>query len=173
MELHHDTDFNPRREEELLEAEREAELARRIRREVRRVQRGEADEEMAREEAEEAERAAEEEATRAREEHRRNHWFFGLITGSILRQEWLTVHFRYPLLIAGAFLVSIIVMFWSLRLDLTLTRTTEEVQLLRERSVRLREECSRVASHSAVVEELKRRNIPLEDPRTPHEIMEK
>lgn len=172
MELHHDTDLDPRSEEERLAAEREAELARRIRREVRRVQRGEADEEMLREEEEEAEERAAAEEARLREERRSRNWLVGLVTGGILRQEWLTVHFRYPLLIAAVFLLSIIVMFWSLRLDMTHTRTTQEVQLLRERAVRLREECSRVASHSAVVEELKRRNIPLEDPRTPNEIME-
>lgn len=170
--MQHDHDFNPQSEEERLEAEREAELARRIRREVRRVQRGDADEEMRREEEAEAEQRRLEEEERAARERRNRNPLFGLITGSILRQEWLANHYRYPLMMAVAFLVSIIVMFWSLSLDMRCSRMGDEVQLLRERSVRLREECSRRSSHSAVVEELRRRNIPLEDPRTPQEIVE-
>lgn len=170
--MQHDHDFNPMSDEERLAAEREAELARRIRREVRRVQRGDADEEMQREEEDEAEERRREAEERAARERRSRNPLVGLVTGNILRQEWLTGHYRYPLLIASVFLLSIIVMFWSLRLDMRCSRVSDEVQLLRERSVRLREECSRRSSHSAVVEELRRRGIPLEDPRTPQEIFQ-
>ncbi len=170
--MQHDTDFNPISEEERLREEADLELARRIRREVRRVQSGEAREEMEREEAEERARQAECEAAREREERRQRNPLRGLVTGNILRQEWLTVHYRYPLLIAGVFLLSIFVMFWSLRLDMRLTRTEAEVQLLRERSLRLERERTRRTSHSAIVEELRRRNIPLEDPIAPCEIIE-
>ncbi len=170
--MQHDTDLNPQSEADLLRQEQEAELARRIRREVRRVQSGEADAEMAAErEAEEAEQALRR-AEAEREEQRTKSPLRGLITGNILRQEWLTVHYRYPLLIAAVFLLSIVVMFWSLRLDMAYTRTEREVQLLRERSLRLKEERSRMTSHSAVVEELKRRNIPLEDPLAPSEVID-
>lgn len=170
--MQYDTEFNPRSEEERLAAEREAELARRIRREVRRIQSGEADEELRadreREEAEQLEtkRRREEEARRNRNPLR------GLVTGNILRQEWLTVHYRYPLLIAGVFLLSIVVMFWSLRLDMTYTRTEREVQLLRERAVRLKQERSRCTSHSAIVEQLRLRGLDLRDPVTPNEVIE-
>lgn len=170
--MQHDTDLNPVSEAELLRRAQEEELARRIRREVRRVQRGDADEEMAAEEAEEVAARAEAEAERERGEQRAKNPLRGLITGNILRQEWLTVHYRYPLLIAAVFLLSIVVMFWSLRLDMRLTQTERRVQLLRERALHLKEERSRLTSHSAVVEELRRRNIPLEDPRVPHEIIE-
>jgi len=170
--MQHDTDFNPMTDEELLRRQQEEELARRIRREVRRVQRGDADEEMAAEEAEEIQQRAHQEALAERENQRSKHPLRGLITGNTLRQEWLTVHYRYPLLIAAVFLLSIVVMFWSLRLDMRLTQTERRVQLLRERALHLKEERSRLTSHSAVVEELRRRNIPLEDPRVPHEIID-
>ena len=56
--MKHDHEFDPVTPEELAEREREADLARKIRREVLRVQRGEADEEIrADEEREAAERA--------------------------------------------------------------------------------------------------------------------
>lgn len=170
--MQHDTDFNPLTDEELLRQQQEEELARRIRREVRRVQRGDAAEEMAAEEAEEEQERAHRKALAERENQKSKNPLRGLITGNILRQEWLTVHYRYPLLIAGVFLLSIVVMFWSLRLDMKLTHTEREVQLLRERALRLREERSRLTSHSAVVEELRRRDIRLEDPIEPNRIIE-
>jgi hypothetical protein len=172
MAMQHDTDLNPTSEAELLRQQQEEELARRIRREVRRVQRGEAQEEMAAEEAEEAELRARQEALAERERQKSKNPLRGLITGNILRQEWLTVHYRYPLLIAGVFLLSIVVIFWSLRLDMKLSHTEREVQLLRERALRLKEERSRLTSHSAVVEELRRRGIPLEDPIESNRIIE-
>lgn len=170
--MQHDTELNPLSEEELLRQREQEELARRIRREVRRVQRGEAAEEMAEEEAEELRERAEREAEAERQSRRSKSSLRGLVTGNILRQEWLTVHYRYPLLIAAVFLLSIVVMFWSLRLDMRLTQTEREVQLLRERALRLKEERSRMTSHSAIVEELKRRGIPLEDPLVPNEIID-
>ena len=170
--MYRDTDFNPRSEEELREEERERELQRRIRREVRRIQSGEADEEMAEERAREEAEAEETAARQARERRRAANPFRGLLTGNVLRQEWLVGHYRYPLLIAGTFLLSIVVMFWALRLDMTHTRTEREVELLRENAVRLQEQRSRLTTHSAVVEELRRRNIPLHDPVVPGEIIE-
>lgn len=170
--MQHDTDLNPVSEEELLRQQQEEELARRIRREVRRVQRGEADQQMEAEAEEEAIDEAERRAEAEREERRAKNPLRGLVTGNILRQEWLTVHYRYPLLIAAVFLFSIVVMFWSLRLDMRLTQTEREVQLLRERALRLKQERSRRTSHSAIVEELRRRGIDLQDPITPHEIID-
>lgn len=162
-----DHEFNPESPEERLQRERDEELARRIRREVRRVQSGEADLEI---EEELRQEEAEREALESRREEQRRQAaspLRGLITGNILRQEWLTGHYRYPLIIAGVFLLSIIIMFWSLRLDMTLSREQREVQLLREKAVRLREQRNRITTHSAVVEELKRRGIALEDPVEP------
>ena len=167
--MHYDHEFDP---EERLRRERDEELARRIRREVRRVQSGEADREI---EQEIEQERVEKEALESQKEAQRRRAaspLRGLLTGNILRQEWLTGHYRYPLIIAGVFLLSIIVMFWSLRLDMTLTREQREVQLLREKAVRLREQRNRITTHSAVVEELKRRGIPLVDPVEPHQKLE-
>ena len=170
--MYQDTDFNPQSDEERQQAERDEELARRIRREVRRVQSGEADAEMEadreREEEEEAEREEKEERRRRRAASPLR----GLVTGNVLRQEWLTGNYRYPLLIAGVFLLSIFVMFWALRLDMNYTRTEREVQLLREKAIRLREQRGRLTTHSAIVEQLRQRNIPLRDPLSPHEKIE-
>lgn len=170
--MYRDTDFNPRSEEERLEEERERELERRIRREVRRIQSGEADEDLAEDRAREEAEAAEAAERQAREKRRAASPFRGLLTGNVLRQEWLVGHYRYPLLIAGTFLLSIVVMFWALRLDMTHTRTEREVELLREKAVRLHEQRSRRTTHSAIVEQLRLRNIPLHDPAVPGEIIE-
>ena len=46
------------------------------------------------------------------------------------------------------------------------------MQLLRERSIRLREQLYQRTSHQAVVEELQRRGIPLQEPRQRKEVVE-
>ena len=69
--MKHDHEFDPVTPEELAEREREADLARKIRREVLRVQRGEADEEIRADEEREAAERAEEEARERRERRRR------------------------------------------------------------------------------------------------------
>ncbi len=124
--MYRDTDFNPRSEEELREEERERELQRRIRREVRRIQSGEADEEMAEERAREGGRSRRDGRPAGPRTPPGGQSVPGLLTGNVLRQEWLVGHYRYPLLIAGTFLLSIVVMFWALRLDMTHTRTERE-----------------------------------------------
>ncbi len=170
--MYQDTDFNPQSDEERLQEERERELDRRIRREVRRIQSGEADEEIAEdircEEQEQQELAEKQE----RERRRAANPLRGLLTGNVLRQEWLVSNYRYPLLISGIFLLSIIVLFWALRLDMTYTRTEREVQLLREKAVRLQEQRSRQTTHSAIVERLRERGIPLKDPVEPGELID-
>ncbi len=170
--MYRDTDFNPQSEEERLQEERERELDRRIRREVRRIQSGEADEEIAEDLRCEAEERQERADREERERRRAANPLRGLLTGNVLRQEWLVSNYRYPLLISGIFLLSIIVLFWALRLDMTYTRTEREVQLLREKAVRLQEQRSRQTTHSAIVERLRERGIPLEDPVEPGELID-
>lgn len=167
--MYRDTDLDPNAEERAREAERDEELARRIRREVMRIQSGEADEQMqAERQAQEALRAERQEDERRRRK-RQGSLLWGLVTGSVIGREWLARHYRYPLLIAGIFLLSIFIMFWSLRLDMRHIRLEGEVQLLRERAVRLSEQRSRITTHSAVAAELRRRGIPLTDPLAPGE----
>lgn len=167
-----DTDFDPRSEEEIKAEEQDKELARRIRREVRRIQSGEADDEMERERCEEEQEQQKREQLLAQEQRRAASPLRGFITGNVLRQEWLVGNYRYPLIIAGVFLLSIIVMFWSLRVDMKFTQKEREVQLLRERAMRLKEQRNRISSHSAVVEELARRGISLQDPEFAAQIVE-
>ncbi len=74
--------------------------------------------------------------------------------------------------VAGMFFLSIVVMFWSLHLDLKYSRLEREVQVLRERSIRLEEQRYRRTTHSAVAARLRERGIDLQDPRTPGETLD-
>ena len=53
------------------------------------------------------------------------------------------------------------------------SRLEREVQILRERSIRLQEQRYSRTTHSAIVERLRRRGIDLNDPAAPGEIIEK
>ncbi len=98
-------------------------------------------------------------------------WMF--ISGNVLLWKGLTRYYGQMIIVAFLFLLSIIVMFWSLHLDMEYTHLSREVQLLRERSVRLQEVHSSRTSHSAIVRELERRKIDLHDPTTPATVIEK
>ena len=166
-----DLDFHPERQEEELRRQEEAELARRVRREVLRVQSGEAEEDLAADrEAEEAQREAEAEATARRERRQRNP-FYRLVSGTILVGERATRSYPYLLTIAAMFFLNIVVLFWSLHLDLRYSRLEREVQKLREKSIRYEEQRYRVSTHSAVSAELERRGIELKDPAAPGQII--
>lgn len=170
--MYKDTDFNPDRErEEQAVAEREA-LARTIRREVLRVNSGEADEDLRADreqlEAERAEREAEEERQRKRNA---NIWR-QLFSGRILVHDTVRENYRYVGIIAVMFFASIVVLFWTLSLDIRHARLSTEVQLLHERSIRLQEQCYRRSSHSAIVESLHERGLELYDPLRPNEVIE-
>lgn len=170
--MYKDTDFNPDRErEEQAVAEREA-LARTIRREVLRVNSGEAEEDLRADreqlEAERAEREAEEERQRKRNA---NIWR-QLFSGRILVHDTVRENYRYVGIIAVMFFASIVVLFWTLSLDIRHARLSTEVQLLHERSIRLQEQCYRRSSHSAIVESLHERGLELYDPLRPNEVIE-
>ncbi len=167
-----DTEFNPVTDAEREAAAREAELSRKIRREVLRVQRGEADDDLrADREAEEELRAGEERAARI-ERRRKSSFLWLLFSGNILVREGFSGYYRYLIYMAVAFFASIFIMFSALHLDMKYTRLEREVQLLRERSIRLQEQSFRSTTHSAVLRALTERNIPLYDPVAPGEIIE-
>ena len=155
-----DLDFHPERADEERTREEEERFRRRVRREVLRVQRGEADEDIAADEA-----AEEEERRRAK---RRAHPFFRLLSGTVLVTERATRYYPYLVTIAVMFFLNIVVVFWSLHLDMRYSRLEREVQRLRERSVRLEEQRYRISTHSAVVEEIARRGLGLKDPEHPN-----
>ncbi len=170
--MYSDHEFDPVTPEEQARRDAEAEFARRVRREVRRMESGEADEDIRRDEEEEALRRAEAEAREARERRRRSSMLWQLFSGSILVRRGVSRYYPYLLTIAGVFFLSIVVMFWSLHLDMRYTRLEREVQKLRERSIRLQEQRFQRTTHSAIVEQLHARGIDLYDPQTPGEIIE-
>ncbi len=156
-----DHEFDPAAAAARAEAEREAELARKIRREVRRVQSGEADEDLrADREREEAEREEREQRER-RETKRRSRLWWLWVTGGILLRDGVTGYYRY--------LIAIAVMFMTLHLDVQHLRLKLDVQRLRERSLRLEEQKFRQTSHSAIQERLRAHGIELCDPLSPGE----
>lgn len=166
-----DLDFHPERQEEELRRQEEEALARRVRREVLRVQSGEAAEDLeADRRAEEAEEQARVEAEERRERRHRNP-FYRLISGTILVGEHATRSYPYLMTIAAMFFLNIVVLFWSLHLDLRYSRLEREVQKLRERSIRYEEQRYRQSTHSAVSKELEQRGIVLKDPARPGQII--
>ena len=164
--MYPDHEFDPITPEEEAQRAQEAEFARRVRREVLRIERGEAEEEIRADlerEAEERER---------RERRRRASTFWQLFSGTILVREGISKYYPYMLSIAGMFFLSIAVMFTALHLDMKYTRLEREVQILRERSIRLQEQRYSRTTHSAIVERLRERGIDLGDPSAPGEIIE-
>ena len=165
-------DFNPLTEEEIAAQQENEDFLRRVRTEVRRMQSGEAQEDIERDI--EIEREAEAEQTReeAKKRLKRSRLFYQLFSGSFLRRRSVKDHYAYLIAIAVASLLSIMVMFASLYADMKYSRMEREVQLLRERSIRLREQLYQRTSHQAIVEELQRRGIPLQEPRQRKEVVE-
>ncbi len=166
-----DLDFHPERQEEELRRQEEEALARRVRREVLRVQSGEADADIEADRQAEAEAEAREAEERMRKERRRNNPIYRLVSGTILVGEHASRSYPYLVTIAVMFFLNIVVLFWSLHLDLRYSRLEREVQKLRERSIRYEEQRYRMSTHSAVSRELELRGIHLQDPRTPGQII--
>lgn len=167
-----DHEFDPLTPEERALQEQEAEFARRVRREVRRMERGEADEELRADQEREAAERAGRMLRERRERRRRASTLWQLFSGTILVREGVSKYYPYMLCIAGMFFLSIAVMFTALHLDMKYTRLEREVQVLRERSIRLQEQRYRRTTHSAVTEELRRRGIELHDPLVPGEVID-
>ena len=164
-----DTEFDPVNPEEEARRRQDEELARRVRREVLRIGRGEADEEIRADLEREAAERAEAEERENKERRRRASLVRQFFTGTILVREGVSRSYPYMLCMAVMLFASIFVMFMALRLDMRHTELEREVQKLRERSIRLEEERFRTTTHSAIVERLRQRNIPLYDPPAPGE----
>ena len=162
--MYPDHEFDPITPEEEAQRAQEAEFARRVRREVLRIERGEAEEEIRADLEREAAEKAEAEERERRERRRRASTFWQLFSGTILVREGVSKYYPYML--------SIAVMFTALHLDMKYTRLEREVQILRERSIRLQEQRYSRTTHSAIVERLRERGIDLSDPSAPGEIIE-
>lgn len=165
-------EFNPLTEEELQKQEQDKEFRRRVRDEVRRVQSGEAQEDIERDIEEEQAIEAEQQRQEARKRLKRSNLFYQLFSGSILQSSIVTRHYGHLIAIAVASLLSIMIMFATLYADIKYSRLEREVQLLRERSIRLREQLYQHTTHAAVVEELQKRGIKLQEPRKRRGIVE-
>ena len=170
--MDYDPDFDPQAAEAEEQRRIDEEFARRVRREVRRMERGEADDDIRADEQLEAE-AEERREEQRRREHRRNaSTFWQLFSGTILVREGVSQSYPYLLAIAGMFLLSISAVFLSLHTDMKYMRLEREVQVLRERAVRLQGRRFQRTTHSAVTAELRRRGIELYDPVAPSEIID-
>ena len=172
MGLPQEDEFNPLSEEELREREEAEEFRRRVRREILRVQSGEADEDIARDREQEAEEQREREEAEQRTVRKRSRLFWQIFSGNILVNRSVAENYRYFAAIAVMCFVSIVVMFTSLAADMKYSRMEREVQLLRERSIRLQEQLYQRTTHAAISAELDRRGIDLQDPRRPKAVVE-
>lgn len=170
--MYRDHEFDPVSSGEHTRRGQEEEFARRVRREVRRMDRGETEGQELEEELPDAGEVAAERLRRRRARLRQGSTLWQLFTGTILLREGVSRYYPYMLCIAGMFFLSIVVLFWSLHLDLKYTRLERGVQLLRERSVRLEQRRYRLTTHSAIVGQLRARGIELYDPPAPGEVIE-
>ena len=150
-------------QQEALEREAQEALRRTIRTEIRRVQTGAADKDIADDIAREEEQA--------REEKRRNRprwmvWTLGAITGDILLAEQVKRVYVFLTMLGVIFFASIATMFASLQQDLRYNRLEKEVERLKERAIRTAEHRYEESSHTAILRKLKERGIDIEDPNT-------
>ncbi|MFI3259741.1 MAG: hypothetical protein R3Y16_06575 [Rikenellaceae bacterium] len=124
-------------------------------------------------EAEESEDSQELETAEAAEEQgeKRENVLWPWISGNVLIGG-LAKYYGQLIIIASIFLVSIIITFWSLHLDMEYSTLSRDVQLLRERSVRMKEMRFTRCSQSAIIEELERRGIELVNRTTPATVIE-
>lgn len=167
-----DDDFNPLTEEEIRRLQEDEDFRRRVRREVLRMQSGEADTDIERDREEQKAEESERTREQAKKRLRRSRLFWQLFSGNILLNRNVKEHYGYLLAIAIMCGVSIFVMFSSLYADLRHSQVERELQLVRERSIRLQEQLHRRTTHQAIREELARRGINLQDPQKPKEVVE-
>lgn len=165
-------EFNPLTEEELRRQEEDEEFRRRVRREVLRVQSGDADEDIERDKEEQAEQERETKEREERRRKRRSRLFWQLFSGNILLNKSISENYRYFAAIAAMCFASIAVMFMVLYSNMRYSQLEREVQLVRERSIRMQEQLYTKTTHAAIKEELKRRGIPLQDPSKASEVVE-
>ena len=165
-------EFNPLTEEEPRRIEEDDEFRRRVRDEVLRMQSGEADEDLERDREQKEQEREEERERQARERKRSSTIGWQFFSGSILTSRHLAGSYRYLIVIAVMCLISIAVMFWSLHIDSRYSLMERDVQLLRERSIRLQERLYEKTTHQAIREELARRGMNLQDPSTTKAVVE-
>lgn len=156
-------------QEEIAEREAQEALRRMVRTEIRRVQTGAAEADIAEDIArEEEQRALEEKGSK---QPRWVVWIKGVITGDILLAEEVERVYTLLIMLGVIFFASIATIFGSLQRDMRYRELEKEVALLKERAIRTSEECYRHSSHSAIVRELEKRGIDIKDPNTQPKIL--
>ncbi|MBR4995178.1 MAG: hypothetical protein IKY82_03870 [Alistipes sp.] len=168
----HEDEFNPLTEEEQRRIAEDEEFRRRVRREVRRIQSGEAAEDIERDEEQEREEHEQEREKEEKRQRRRARLFWQLFSGNILINSSVKANYSYLIAIAVMCFISIFVMFTALYADLRYSRVEREMKLVRERSIRMQEQLYGKTTHAAIREELQRRGINLQDPKKTKEIVE-
>lgn len=162
-EQNDDMEFDPAEEARRREAEEEERMARRIRRELIRVDSGQADEDMERE-REAMEREEEEQRERdERRERRRRSLLWQLFSGSFLVGSGATQYYNYLIAIAAMCFISIFVTFMSLNVDMECRNLEEQVRVLRERAVLMQEQRFRRGSYNEIMRMLEDRGIRMTD----------
>lgn len=162
-EEQHDIEFDPVEEARRREVEEEARIARRIRRELIRVDSGEADEDMEREREAMAREADEQRERDERRERRRSTLLWQLFSGSFLVGSGATQYYNYLIAIAAMCLVSIFVTFMSLNADMECRTMEEQVRVLRERAVLIQEQRFHRSSYNEIMRMLEDRGIHMTD----------
>lgn len=153
--------FNP--QEEAAERETQEALRRIVRTEIRRVQTGAADRDIAEDIAREEQEAAEERRRRMPQ------WLLqveSLFTGEILLAEEAKRVYNLLTILGVIFLTSIFTIFGAFQQDWQCNKLQKEVALLKERAIRTSEACIQHTSHSAILGKLKERGINIEDPKS-------
>lgn len=172
MKEYDDIEFMTDSPEEIREREQKEEIKRLVRDEFRRASSGEADEDIAEDiRREEEQRAAAEERER---KSRKPRWLIAVrlfLTGEILIKDEVAKFYNYVSYIALMFFLSIVTLFAALRLEMRCNELEHEVELLHERSIRIKEQRYRHCSHSAIVERLERQGIELYDPLSPSNVI--
>ena len=165
-------EFNPLSEEELEQRQADEKLERLIRSQIRRVQSGEAEEQMRQEAEEEREQEQEQMREEARKRLKRSRLFWQLFSGNILVNRNVAENYRYFIAIAITSFVSIAVLFMALYAEDRFSKVEREVQLLRERSIRLQEQLFSRTTHAAIAKEVEERGLGLQEPRKSREVVE-
>ncbi len=164
MAEYDDSEYFTDSQEEIAEREAQEALRRMVRTEIRRVQTGAADADIA------EDIAREEEEKRVAESKNRQYprWIMiigGFITGNILLAEEAKRVYNILTLLGVIFFTSIIMIFWSLQQDLRYSKLQREVSLLQERAIRTSERCNIETSPSAIARQLKERGVEIEAPK--------
>lgn len=147
-------------QEEIAEREAQEAMRRLVRTEIRRVQSGDADDDI-------AEDMALEEEEQKSKKRQKPEWISklrGIFTGEILLAEEASQVYNFLFLLGVIFLISIFAMFASFQQEVKCNELKAEVVLLKEKAVRASENRVQHTSHSAILQKLKERGIALEDP---------